>query len=84
VRTSEYLVAPFYLKQNKMEEKQIMLDVTTVKFIIEKLEALKEIDELNLTDWDRDESTEDRLSFAEGYIECGNLIKFLNAKLYGE
>jgi hypothetical protein len=66
-----------------MEEKQITLDATTVQFIIDKLEALKEIDELNLTDWFNVECTEDRMHTAKNYIECGNLIQYLKETLYG-
>lgn len=66
-----------------MAYQEIILDVETIKHIIEKLEQSKESLELNLTDWDKCECTEDRMSIAEEYIECGNLISYLKQKLYG-
>jgi hypothetical protein len=66
-----------------MEKNQITLSVETVEFIIDKLQELKDVEEFNLTDWVKDESTEDRMSFAKSYIECGNLIKHLKETLYG-
>lgn len=64
-----------------MAQKEIMLERETIQYVIEKLEELKEIEELNLTDWDKIECDEDRLSCAKGYIECGNLIQYLKSKL---
>jgi hypothetical protein len=59
------------------------LDIETIQIIIEKLEELKEIELLNLTDFDKPESSEDRMSYAKGYIECGDLIFWLKQELYG-
>ncbi len=64
-----------------MEEKQIMLDVETIQYVIEKLEELKEIEEFKLTDWTKDEATVDRLDYAKSYVEVGDLINFLKRNL---
>jgi hypothetical protein len=59
----------------------VLLEKETIQLLIEKLKALKEVDELYLTDWDKDEATEDRLSIAKSYIESGELINYLKSKL---
>lgn len=65
-----------------MEPKtEILIDSPTIEFIIEKLESLQEAELINLTDWDKMESTEDRLFYAKGYVECGNLINYLKTKI---
>lgn len=60
-----------------------MIKKEIIHLIIEKLEILKKIEELEFTDWNKTESTEDRLESARNYIECGNLIKLLNNELNG-
>jgi hypothetical protein len=64
-----------------MAQEKIVLERETIQYVIEKLQALKEVEELDLTDWDKDEATEDRLSTARNYIECGTLINYLKSKL---
>jgi hypothetical protein len=59
----------------------VLLEQETIQLLIEKLKALKEVDELYLTDWDNDSATEDRLSIAKSYIESGELINYLKSKL---
>lgn len=66
-----------------MEQKQIVLETSTILSIIEKLEMVQETNLYHLTDWDVMEATEDRLSYAEEYIECGTLITYLKQLCYG-
>jgi hypothetical protein len=80
VRSSEYLVTLFYLKQNKMEEKQITLDEVNVTWIIDTLTKFREAQGLEFENTDADNSY--RLSCAQDIIECDNMIIYLKEQLY--
>lgn len=60
---------------------QVLLEKETIQFIIEKLEMVKEIELLNFTDFDEDQASEDRMASAKNYVECGDLINYLEKSI---